>query len=156
MAQVIFIHDTPKPHLNDLSSDVAVHLIAAALLILAFFGSIVQILHRGDRSDLRLGHAPGTIASAVALGGQTDVGAVLAGRQAADDIQQALADKRFRMDPRTHKIVMEGENGYEDAKSPDPRRGSMLVMLQRGLSTRGPRSVGTPPRTPMERVSDSS
>jgi hypothetical protein len=129
-------------------SETAVHLLAIALIILAFFGSIVQVLHRGDRRDLRLGHAPGTIASAVALGGQTDVGAMLAGRHGEDDLVRALADKRFRMDPRTGKIVIQGEGGYEDAATPDPRRGSVFGLIQRGLQPTSPRAPKTPPRSP--------
>jgi hypothetical protein len=134
-------------------SDAAVHLIAAAMFILAFFGTIIQILHRGDRRDLRLGHPPGTIASAVALGGQTDVGAVLAGRQREDDMMEALADKRFRIDPRTMRIVMKGEQGYEEATTPDPRRASVFGMLQRGLQPKSPRTPKTPPRSPLAQES---
>jgi hypothetical protein len=81
-----------------------VHLVVAALGTIVFVGFIVHLLHRGDRVDLILGHAPGTIASAVAIGGQTDVGAVLSGRQRAEDIRDALKDHRFRIDSRTLKV----------------------------------------------------
>ena len=89
---------------SDRCSDVAVHLCAAALFILAFFGTIVHILHRADRHDLRLGHAPGTIASAVSIGAQTNVGEMLSGRQNEEEIDLALRDKRFKIDPRTNKV----------------------------------------------------
>jgi hypothetical protein len=74
------------------------------MLVLAFIGTIVQLLHRADRRDLPLGLPPGTIASAVSVGGQTGVGAVLSGRQKEEDVQQALGNRRFRMDPRTMKV----------------------------------------------------
>jgi hypothetical protein len=159
LAQVLY-SSSPQTTLtrpDTLRSDVAVHLIATALFIVALFGTIVQILHRGDRRNLRLGHAPGTIASAVAIGGQTDVGIALAGRQREDDIAEALADKRFRIDPKTMKIVMQGEHGYEDVEMPDPRRQSVFGRFQMGLQPRGsprspmspdPRSVPQTPRTP--------
>lgn len=88
------------------------------MLSLAFFGTIVHLFHRKDRRDLRLNHEPGTIASAVSIGAQTQVGNVLAGRQDERDISEALKNKRFRINPGTMKIVMEGEEGYELAKSP--------------------------------------
>ncbi len=46
------------------------------------------------------------------------MGDLLAGRQHPKDISAALQDKKFRIDPRTMKIVMEGEDGYEFAASP--------------------------------------
>ena len=52
-------------------SDVSVHLLAVAMILLAFFGTIAQLFHRFDRRNLRLRHEPGTIASAVSIGGQT-------------------------------------------------------------------------------------
>ncbi|PBK94756.1 hypothetical protein ARMGADRAFT_1164356 [Armillaria gallica] len=99
-------------------SDVAVHLLAVAMFLLAFFGTIIQLFHRFDRRNLRLLHEPGTIASAVSIGAQTGMGDLLAGRQHPKDISAALQDKKFRIDPRTMKIVMEGEDGYEFAASP--------------------------------------
>ncbi|KIM42246.1 hypothetical protein M413DRAFT_70686 [Hebeloma cylindrosporum] len=115
-----------------LVSDVAAHLLTTALLILAFFATIIQLFHRTDRQDLRLKHEPGTIALAVSIGAQTGVGNVLAGRQAGDDIKEALRDKKFRIDPVTMKIIMEGEHGYETAAvppSPMLKRKSILDLL---------------------------
>ncbi|KAF9041203.1 hypothetical protein BJ165DRAFT_1529953 [Panaeolus papilionaceus] len=133
-----------------LLSDVAVHLLATALFILAFFGAIIHIFHRDDRRSLRLKHEPGTIASAVTLGAQTGVADVLSGRQGEKDIKEALKNKKFRIDPNTMKIVMEGEYGYEYAKSPVRRR-SVFAMLQGGSNPTTPRSAGrhTAPHTPL-------
>ena len=102
-------------------SPVATHLLAVAMFVLAIFGTILHLWHRQERQVLTLATAPGTIASAVAIGGQTGVGNVLAGRRRPEDLQEALRDKRFRIDTKTNKIVMEGEAGYEDATSPVER-----------------------------------
>lgn len=118
------------------SSDTAVHLLAVGMFILAIFGTIVQLFHRADRRDLRLKHEPGTIASAVSIGGQTGIGELLAGRQRAKDIHDVLQDKKFRINPRTMRIVMEGEDEYEQAASPIERRKSIFAALQNQRSSR--------------------
>lgn len=117
-------------------SDTAVHLLAVGMFILAIFGTIVQLFHRADRRDLRLKHEPGTIASAVSIGGQTGIGELLAGRQRAKDIHDVLQDKKFRINPRTMRIVMEGEDEYEQAASPIERRKSIFAALQNQRSSR--------------------
>ncbi|KAF9476818.1 hypothetical protein BDN70DRAFT_862706 [Pholiota conissans] len=129
----------------------AVHLLTTAFLILAFFGTIVHLFHRADRRHLRLTHLPGTIASAVSIGAQTQVGVVLAGRHAERDLRAALADKRFRMNPDTMRIIMDSEEGYEVPRgdtppgSPAGRRKSMLDVLQGRRASRR-FSVGQPQR----------
>ncbi|KAI0797247.1 hypothetical protein BC629DRAFT_1592295 [Irpex lacteus] len=114
--------DTQTIHKRLFLSNVAVHLLASAMFVLAVFGTILQIWHRRESSILRLTHAPGTIASAVSLGGKTGLGEVLAGRLRQEDMLEALRNRRFRIDTRTMKIVMEGEDGYEDAVTPDAYR----------------------------------
>ncbi|KAJ3756437.1 hypothetical protein EV360DRAFT_47926 [Lentinula raphanica] len=111
-------------------SDVAVHLLAVAMIIVAFFGTIAQLFHRYDRQQLRLRHEPGTIASAVAIGAQTGMGDLLAGKQDKKDIDEVLSNRKFRIDPHTMKIIMEGETGYEFASSPRDRRKSVFAALQ--------------------------
>ncbi|KDQ60228.1 hypothetical protein JAAARDRAFT_32601 [Jaapia argillacea MUCL 33604] len=141
VARTVYFLDYPEPMNMKMKTDqkrlwlsaVAVHLLSVALLLLAFFGVIVQILHRHERQYLRLAHEPGTIASAVVIGAETNMGSLLSGRQDTEAIIQALRDKRFRIDPNTMKIVMEGEAGYESAQSPDPRR-SMFGLNQRRAS----------------------
>lgn len=120
------------------------------MLILAVFGTIVHIFHIEDRRFLRLTHEPGTIASAVSIGAQTGVGDVLAGRQDQDDIKEALRNKKFRINPVTMKIVMEGEEGYETAAAPTSpmyRRKSVLELLQRSPRrlTKSPPGTSAPP-----------
>ncbi|KIK67947.1 hypothetical protein GYMLUDRAFT_190832 [Collybiopsis luxurians FD-317 M1] len=129
-------------------SDVSVHLLAVAMILLAFFGTIAQLFHRFDRRNLRLRHEPGTIASAVSIGGQTGMGELLAGRQDQKDIDEVLSNRKFRIDPRTMKIIMEGEDGYEFAASPQDRRKSVFAALQTANRrfSRAPRS----PRSPMQ------
>ncbi|KAF9460651.1 hypothetical protein BDZ94DRAFT_888808 [Collybia nuda] len=111
-------------------SDTAVHLLSGVILLLASLGTIVHLLHRLDRRGLRLRHEPGTIASAVSIGAQTGMGALLSGMQDSRDISQALEGKKFRIHPETMKIVMEGEEGYEYAESPEQRRGSIFASFQ--------------------------
>ncbi|KDR72481.1 hypothetical protein GALMADRAFT_73674 [Galerina marginata CBS 339.88] len=138
-------------------SDVAAHLLAAAMFILAFFGTIVHLFHIEDRRYLSLKHEPGTIASAVSIGAQTGVGQVLAGRQGEGDLKEALRNRKFRIDPVTMKIIMEGEYGYETAAvptSPMSRRKSILEILQgqrqgRTLNRSPPGTNAPPsPKTP--------
>jgi len=111
-------------------SPVSVHLLAIAMILLAIFGTIAQLFHRFDRRKLHLRHQPGTIASAVSIGGQTGMGELLAGRQNQKDIDEVLYNKKFRIDPKTMKIIMEGEDGYEFATSPGVRRQSVFGALQ--------------------------
>jgi hypothetical protein len=128
-------------------SDIAVHLLTTAMLLLAVFATLIQLFHRYDRRQLHLKHEPGTIASAVSIGAQTGMGELLAGRQREEDIDLILRGKRFRIDPRTMKIVMEGEDGYEVAASPMDRRRSIFAALQstKPLSRRfSARPPGTP------------
>ena len=136
-------------------SNVAAHLLTTALLILAFFATIVHLLHRADRRDLKLKHEPGTIASAVSIGAQTGVGHVLSGRHSENDIKEALQNKKFRIDPVTMKIIMEGEYGYESATiptSPMLRRRSILDILSGSGGnrrfSRSPADVAVTPTTP--------
>lgn len=96
--------------------------------MVAFFGIIIQMLHRLDRKDLRLAHAPGTIASAVSLGAQTGVGELLQGRRREQDFVEALRGKKFRIDPRTMSIVVEGEGGYEEAVSPSAQKNLFSLL----------------------------
>ncbi|KAJ3517527.1 hypothetical protein NLJ89_g444 [Agrocybe chaxingu] len=131
-------------------TDVAVHLLATAMILLAFFATIIHLFHREERRDLHLKHEPGTIASAVSIGAQTGVGEVLAGRHAEQDIAEALKNKRFRIDPATMKIIMEGEFGYEQAKSPQYRRSIFAInsTRRRRRSTMPDGENGTPPTSP--------
>ncbi len=120
------------------------------MLILAFFATIIQLLHRQDRRNLRLQHEPGTIASAVAIGAQTGMGDLLAGRQRESDMNEALKNRRFRIDPRTMKIFMEGEEGYEWAKTPTEaekydRRKSIFATMQ---GQKGDFAVWRHPKSP--------
>ncbi|KAL9709934.1 hypothetical protein Ac2012v2_006994 [Leucoagaricus gongylophorus] len=108
-------------------SNTAVHLLTTAMLLLAFFATLIQLFHRYDSRQLSLRHMPGTIASAVSIGAQTGMGELLAGRQKAEEFERVLRNKKFKIDPQTMKIIMEGEEGYESAASP---RKSIFAVLQ--------------------------
>jgi len=121
-------------------SKVAVHLLAVAMILLAFFGTLIHLFHRADRQDLHLTHQPGTIASAVSIGAQTGMGNLLAGRQRDEEISQVLQNKKFRIHPQTMKIVMEGEEGYMMESSLDAKKGKR--------SSKATASTPITPRTP--------
>jgi hypothetical protein len=80
------------------------------MLLLALFGTISQLVHRHERRGLRLLHRPGTLASAAALIGQTRTAELLDGlRQRPEEMNEALQDRRFRLDPNRMKITTEDE-----------------------------------------------
>ncbi|KAF8262466.1 hypothetical protein EI94DRAFT_1602111 [Lactarius quietus] len=126
LATLLYFVDAPQPMTVTVStfqtrlflSDVAVHLLSVGMLILSVFGTIMHVLHRHDRRGLRLLHEPGTLASAAAFTAQTPMAELLDGRQRPEDINQALQNLRFRIDPLSMKIVTEGEPGFEEAQSP--------------------------------------
>ncbi|KAF7352991.1 Non-specific serine/threonine protein kinase [Mycena venus] len=135
-------------------SELATHLLAALLIILALCAAVIHIFHRYERQDLNLLHQPGTIASAVSIGATTEMGQLLAKQRDAEGIHQALQDKRFRIDPYNMKILMEGEEGYGAVGSPMDRRRSVFGAMQgKRASRRFSRAPGSPglpqsPRTP--------
>jgi len=112
-------------------NDVAVHILVTALLVAAAGGALVHILHRHSRQHLHFRHEPGTIASAVSIGADTDLAHLLNGRQEQSDLVQALSNKKFRINPRTMKIIMQGEQGYELAVSPNPIFGKRFSRFGR-------------------------
>jgi hypothetical protein len=130
IAKTVYFLPVNEPILVEVNSfekrlwmtDIAVHIEAVALLVVALVGAFVQIVHYYSRRDLRLRHEPGTIASAVSIGAETNLAQLLNGQQGEHDFIRALRDKKFRIDPRTMKIVMQGERGYEQAVSPNPRQ----------------------------------
>ncbi|KAJ7781489.1 hypothetical protein B0H16DRAFT_1498593 [Mycena metata] len=134
-------------------SAIAVHILAVLFILLAIAAAVIHISHRHARQDLNLLHQPGTIASAVSIGGQTEMGQLLAQQRNTEEIQQALQDKKFRIDPYNMKILMDGEEGYEAVGSPVNRRQSVFASMQgRRSSRRFSRAPGSPlprsPRTP--------
>jgi len=114
-------------------SDVAVHLEAAVLLVVALVGAFVQVFHRYSRRQLRLQHEPGTIASAISIGAETNLAQLLNDPQ-EENFSQVLRNKQFRIDPRTMKIMVQGDDGYEDAVSPNPRQPISASSGLRGSS----------------------
>jgi hypothetical protein len=130
------------------SSPLAVYLLATVMFILAFALGLVQYLHRQDRKGLRLAHEPGTIASAVSIGAQTDMAYLLDGVNRKQDIKGVLKGKKFRIDTTTMKIVTEGDEGFDEAATPDPRAS---VFGKLGLvrdSRRASRPVSEIPKSP--------
>jgi hypothetical protein len=116
------------------------------MLLLAFFGTLMHLVHREERRGLHLLHKPGTLASAAALTAQTPMAELLVGRQRPEDMNEALQNHRFRIDPRRNKIVTEGEAGYKDAVSPSGWRRSFFgAAFQGGRSSNGHAPPGPSP-----------
>jgi hypothetical protein len=105
-------------HLSEqpLFSNIVVHLQAAILLVVAVVGIFVQVFHRRSRRQLRLQHIPGTLASAISIGAETNLAQLLNSQQ-EENLDKALSDKQFRIDPRTMKILVERGGGYEEKVS---------------------------------------
>ncbi|KAK7451065.1 hypothetical protein VKT23_012740 [Stygiomarasmius scandens] len=161
LASTVYFVSPPSQEINTVQaktvmnrvflSSTAVHLLTVALLLLAFFCTLIQLFHRWDRRALNLPRAfeSGTIASAVSVGAQTGMGELLAEvrektRYRDEDVIKVLGQKKFRIDPDTMKIVMEGEEGYEWARSPNRRsaffpsgEGGVGARLSRRLSAWG-------------------
>lgn len=93
-------------------------------------------MYRPVSTSLRLRYEPGTIAAAVSMAGGTALGSVLAGVQREEDFSSRLQDKRFRLNPKTMQIIMEGERGYDEALAPPPRPVSMFAKMSGGQHVR--------------------
>jgi hypothetical protein len=100
------------------------------MAFLALLGTTLQLVHRRQRRGLRFLHVPGTLASAAALTARTHTAELLDGQQRPEEMNEALQNRRFRIDPNRMKIVTEDEPGYEDALSPVP---STLESWEKGL-----------------------
>ncbi|KZV80012.1 hypothetical protein EXIGLDRAFT_733809 [Exidia glandulosa HHB12029] len=99
-------------------SEPAAHILAVGLLVLAVAAAIIQVAHARLRAPVTLAHDPGTLATALALA---------SGHEHMPDARVVLSKRRFRIDPTTGRLVEEGQKGFEDAWSPDPRQTSFLV-----------------------------
>lgn len=91
------------------------------LLVVALVGAFVQVCHRASRQQLHLRHIPGTLASAISIGADTNLTKLFNNSEQQDDFTEALRNRKFRIDPQTSKIVLQGDEGYEQAVSPNPR-----------------------------------
>lgn len=99
-------------------SGVATHILAVGLLVLALTSAFVHVAHARLRAPVTLAHRPGTLATALALA---------SGHEHMPDARVVLSKRRFRIDPTTGRIVEQGQKGFEDAISPDPRQTGFLV-----------------------------
>jgi hypothetical protein len=87
------------------------------MILLALLGTTLQLVHRRQRRGLRFLHMPGTLASAAALTAQTHTATLLDGQQRPDEMNEALQNYRFRIDPNQMKIVTEDQPGHESRSS---------------------------------------
>jgi len=99
----------------------AAHILAASFATLAVLGLVLAVLHNKERRFLRLAHEPGTIASAAAVAGHTEVAVILEGKDDEKTMKRLLGQHRYRIDPHSGKIVFDGEFGFDNrAESPQP------------------------------------
>jgi hypothetical protein len=77
------------------------------MIFLALLGTTLQLVHRRQRRGLRFQHMPGTLASAAALTARTHTAELLDGQQRPGEMNEALQNRRFRIDPSRMKIVTE-------------------------------------------------
>jgi len=118
LAKTVYFLPAPGPILVDMNSfqrrlwlsDAIVHVVVVILMLVAVSGALVQIFHRRSRQQLRLQRIPGTIASAISFSPGNNLVQLLNNEKDMND----LGDRLFRIDPRTMKILMEGDDGYEE------------------------------------------
>lgn len=99
--------------------------------MVALIGTLVQILHRTSRQRLTLHHVPGTLASAISIGASTNL-TQLFNAEEPDDLVEVLRNRKFRINPQTMKILIQGEDGYEEAVTPNPRQSIFASWGLRG------------------------
>lgn len=73
--------------------------LAVILIIMALLGVAIAILHHRATRSLHLTSEPSTLASAVALAGQSDLGRILDGKDTKEEMHAILADLNFALDP---------------------------------------------------------
>ncbi len=90
------------------SSAIAVHSLAAVMLVLAFYGGLMGVVHHRLRRRFTIPEHYGTIATGFLLTVDPEVGEELqqAAVSKAGSIPRALADCRFAMDVQTGRVGM--------------------------------------------------
>ncbi|ETW75879.1 hypothetical protein HETIRDRAFT_446730 [Heterobasidion irregulare TC 32-1] len=116
LAKLVYLVDT-NDHINVRVQSIekrlwlsktATHLLAAAMLVVAIFGGLIQYLHCRGRERLRLLHCPGTLASATTMTASTPMAQLLDGRQYGPHIEATLQGMTFGIDSATMKVVVAG------------------------------------------------
>ncbi|KAI0262062.1 hypothetical protein BC834DRAFT_892909 [Gloeopeniophorella convolvens] len=112
---------------------VAGHALASLLLISALVISGLHFWHWRQRRDVYLAHAPGSIASTVALTARSGFGELLMPYDDQPAFDRALKSLRFRLDRRTGAIVVDdAEVAYVDEMSaPEARDETMMTLIGR-------------------------
>ncbi len=75
-----------------------VDILAGLFSLVAIGGVLILLLQWRDKRDLKLGAPPGTIASAVAIAGQSELSYLVEGMDTAEDMETLLSDMTFRID----------------------------------------------------------
>ncbi len=75
-----------------------VDVLAVLFFLVAIGGVLILLLQWRDKRDLRLGAPPGTIASAIAIAGQSELSYILEGMDTMEEMETLLSDLTFRID----------------------------------------------------------
>lgn len=87
----------------------ACHVLVALILFTAISMSIIQYLHRRDRSQLFLAGPTGSIASDVSLTSSAKFGLLLNAGDTEEDLERKLHGMRFGIERATGQIIVESE-----------------------------------------------
>src|SRR5882724_2642 len=89
------------------------HILTAVLISFIILGGAIHYLHFRMRDRVVIPRSPGTIASAAAFTARSNMSDVLDGHLDEAALRRALQHKRFGIDKRTCRIVMEGDRGLD-------------------------------------------
>jgi len=81
-------------------------------MLIALGGLAVVFLHRQASRNLLLTSEPGTIAAAIALGGQSDMSHLLQGQDTEEEMRAMLADLKFTIDPVSSQVPPACSSGF--------------------------------------------
>lgn len=88
----------------------ATHVLATLLIFVAIAMSVLQYIHRKDRSRLFLAGPPGSIASDVSMTSSAKFGLLLNAGDTEEDLERKLHGMRFGIEHSTGQIIVERED----------------------------------------------
>ena len=91
------------------------HALAAVLLLVAFSGTLIHLMHRRERRNVYLTHPPGSVAASTALAYHSGFGELLLPYDNDETMAHKLRSLRFGFDKRTGAIY--ADDLEEDAMS---------------------------------------
>jgi hypothetical protein len=94
---------------------------------------VLHYMHFRQRRDVYLAHAPGTIASSIALGAHSGFGELMLPYDNQATLGRALEPYRFRLDSRTGAIIVDDSSFAYAGELParPPRDETMMTLISR-------------------------